>query len=104
MSVIDIIGNLFTSDLRMATPILLSALGLLIMNRAGLVNIGCEGIMLISTFIAVAGTYYTHNVWLGMLCAMVVAGLLGPSSPSSPSPCGPTRLWWAWPSTPWVPV
>ena len=77
MSVIDIIGNLFTSDLRMATPILLSALGLLIMNRAGLVNIGCEGIMLISTFIAVAGTYYTHNVWLGMLCAMVVAGLLG---------------------------
>lgn len=77
MSVIDIIGNLCTSDLRMATPILLSALGLLIMNRSGLVNIGCEGIMLISTFIAVAGTYYTHNVWLGMLCAMVVAGLLG---------------------------
>ena len=77
MSVIDIIGNLFTSDLRMATPILLAALGLLIMNRAGLVNIGCEGIMLISTFIAVAGTHYTHNVWLGMLCAMVVGGLLG---------------------------
>ena len=65
------------SDLRMATPILLAALGLLIMNRAGLVNIGCEGIMLISTFIAVAGTHYTHNVWLGMLCAMVVGGLLG---------------------------
>ena len=77
MSAIEIIGNLFTSDLRMATPILLSALGLLIMNRSGLVNIGCEGIMLISTLIAVAGTYYSHNVWLGMLLAMAVAGLLG---------------------------
>ena len=77
MNAIDILGGLLTSDLRMATPILLSALGLLIMNRSGLINIGCEGIMLISTFIAVAGTYYTHNVWLGMLCAMAVAGLLG---------------------------
>lgn len=77
MDVVNIIGGLFTSDLRMATPILLSALGLLIMNRSGLVNIGCEGIMLMATFVAVAGTYYTHNVWLGMICAMVVAGVMG---------------------------
>ena len=77
MDAISLIGNLFTSDLRMATPILLAALGLLIMNRAGLVNIGCEGIMLIATFVAVAGTYYTHNVWLGMICAMLAAGVVG---------------------------
>ena len=77
MDAISLIGNLFTSDLRMATPILLAALGLLIMNRAGLVNIGCEGIMLIATFVAVAGTYYTHNVWLGMICAMLAAALTG---------------------------
>lgn len=74
---IDILGGLITSDLRMATPILLAALGLLIMNRAGLINIGCEGIMLMSTFVAVAGTYFTKNVWLGMICAMIVAGILG---------------------------
>ena len=77
MDAISLIGNLFTSDLRMATPILLAALGLLIMNRAGLVNIGCEGIMLIATFVAVAGTYYTHNVWLGMICAMLAASVVG---------------------------
>ena len=77
MDAISLIGNLFTSDLRMATPILLAALGLLIMNRAGLVNIGCEGIMLIATFVAVAGTYYTHNVWLGMICAMLAAAVVG---------------------------
>jgi len=77
MSPINIIGGLITSDLRMATPILLAALGLLLMNRAGLINIGCEGIMLMSAFVAVAATYALHNVWLGMLCAMLVAGLMG---------------------------
>ncbi|MCI6257349.1 MAG: ABC transporter permease [Clostridiales bacterium] len=77
MDFISIVGGLLASDIRMATPILLGALGLLIMNRAGLINIGCEGIMLIATFVAIAGTYYMHNVWLGMLCAMLVGALLG---------------------------
>lgn len=78
MSIIASIGDYLAADFRMATPILLAALGLLIMNRAGLINIGAEGIMLMATLTAVMGTYFSgDNVWVGMLCAMVTGAVMG---------------------------
>ncbi|MBO5069786.1 MAG: ABC transporter permease, partial [Roseburia sp.] len=65
------LGNYVASDLRMATPILLAALGLLLMNLCGLMNIGCEGIMLTGTIFAVIGSYYFQNVWIGFLFALL---------------------------------
>ncbi|MBQ6425570.1 MAG: ABC transporter permease [Clostridia bacterium] len=72
-----IIGNVLASDIRMATPILIAALGLLLVNEAGLLHIGVEGTMLIATLAAVAGSYYTGSVWGGLLCAIIAAGLMG---------------------------
>ncbi len=78
MEIITRIGGYLTADLRMATPILLAALGLLIMNRSGLINIGVEGIMLMSTLTAVMGTYFSgDNVWVGMACAMATGAVMG---------------------------
>ncbi|MEL7609256.1 MAG: ABC transporter permease [Bacillota bacterium] len=71
------LGEYVAADLRIATPILLAALGLLLMNRSGLINIGAEGIMLIATLVAVAGTYFFKSVWLGMLVAMLSGALMG---------------------------
>ena len=77
MEVLATLGNYLAADLRTATPVLLAALGLLLMNRSGLINIGAEGIMLIATFMAVMGTYYTKSVWLGLLLAMASGALMG---------------------------
>lgn len=77
MDLVQMIGSYLASDIRMATPILLAGLGLLLINRAGLLNIGAEGTMLIATLIAVVGSFFLGNVWLGLLCAMIAGALIG---------------------------
>jgi simple sugar transport system permease protein len=77
MEVLTTLGNYLAAALRTATPGLLAALGLLLMNRSGVSNIGAEGIMLIATFMAVMGTYYTKSVWRGLLLAMASGALMG---------------------------
>ncbi|AIQ64857.1 ABC transporter permease [Paenibacillus stellifer] len=68
------------SILRVTTPILFAALGALISNRAGIVNIGLEGIMLTSALMGVLFSAYTGSAWLGLLGAaaggVLIAGLL----------------------------
>ncbi len=77
MNPFEMIGGYLASDIRMAAPILLAGLGLLLINWSGLLNIGAEGTMLIATLVAVAGSYYTGSVWLGLLLAMASGALVG---------------------------
>ena len=77
MEVIEMIGGYLASDIRMAAPILLAGLGLLLINWSGLLNIGAEGTMLIATLVAVVGSYYSGSVWVGLLAAMVSGALVG---------------------------
>jgi ABC-type uncharacterized transport system permease subunit len=60
--------------LRLALPILLAALGGLWSERAGVVNIGLEGMMILGTWGAAWGSYY-GGPWLGLLCACVMGAL-----------------------------
>lgn len=66
-----------STDIKMATPILLAGLGLILFNHCGLLNIGAEGTMLIATLIAVYGSYVSGSVWIGMLMAIVSGALIG---------------------------
>jgi ABC-type uncharacterized transport system permease subunit len=63
------------ATLRMATPLLLAAMGGLLSERSGVMNIALEGLMLIGAFMAVVGTHYLHDPWLGLLCAVVSSSL-----------------------------
>ncbi|MFP4979308.1 ABC transporter permease [Paenibacillus sp. CN-4] len=63
------------SVLRVTTPILFAALGALISNRAGIINIGMEGIMLVAALFGVIASAYTHSAWAGLAIA-VMAGTL----------------------------
>jgi len=67
--------TLFAAAIRSATPILYPALAGIFSERAGVLNIALEGVMLLSAFAAVVGSYYTGNPWIGVLCA-IAAGLL----------------------------
>lgn len=68
-------GALLASVLRALLPILLAALAGLICERVGVFNIGLEGFMLAGAFAAVAGSFYTGNAYLGVLCG-VAAGVM----------------------------
>ncbi|MFJ2772364.1 ABC transporter permease [Streptomyces sp. NPDC087300] len=64
---------LFHSALLALTPILLAALGGAICERAGVFNIGLEGMMLIGCFSAVAGSWFTGSAWLGVALAALAS-------------------------------
>ena len=65
------------SVLRLTTPILLAGLGALITDRAGVMNIGLEGIMLCAALAGVIGSAMTQNAFLGFLFALLVGMALG---------------------------
>jgi simple sugar transport system permease protein len=74
----DVINiDFLMATLRMATPLLFAAMGGLLSERSGVMNIALEGMMLIGAFFAVAGTHYLHNPWLGLLCGVLAAGVAG---------------------------
>jgi ABC-type uncharacterized transport system permease subunit len=63
---------LLFSTIRLATPLLLAALGGLYSERSGVINIALEGLMLAGAFTAAVVTHFSHNPWIGLLSAMVV--------------------------------
>ena len=73
----DFITSFLSADVRTAMPILIAALGLVYSERAGVVNIGAEGIMLIGALASFTGSYYTGNAWAGMGIAAFVGLLIG---------------------------
>ena len=58
--------------IRVTVPLLLPAIGGLITNKAGVPNIGLEGIMLMSAFAGVVGSAFTGSAWLGLLSAILI--------------------------------
>jgi simple sugar transport system permease protein len=68
---------LINSSIRLATPIILAALGGAICNRSGVLNLALEGKMLLGAFLGIMAAYYFGNSALGLLAAVLVGGLLG---------------------------
>ena len=62
--------GLLAAMLRQATPILYAALGELITERAGILNVGIEGNMLVGALAGFVGAHYTGTPWGGIACAM----------------------------------
>ncbi len=63
--------------LRIATPLILGTLGVLLCERAGVLNLGIEGIMVAGAFTGWLTVYQGGSLWMGVGVAALVGALLG---------------------------
>ena len=78
----NLIAAIFSPDfvfsiLRLSTPIIFAGLAALITDRAGVMNIGLEGIMLSSALLGVIGSAFTQSALIGLICAIATGVLMG---------------------------
>lgn len=61
---------------KMGTPLLFATLGGVVSERAGVINLGMEGLMLVGALTAFIVSLYTHSALLAVIAAAVVAGFI----------------------------
>ena len=64
------------STIRTATPLIFASLGGLFSERAGVINIALEGLMLAGAFTAAVVTYELQNPYIGFLCGLIAGAAL----------------------------
>ena len=57
------------ATVRVATPLIIATLGETFTERAGILNLGIEGMMLFGALAGFLTTYFTKSLWLGVLVA-----------------------------------
>ncbi|MCV3767721.1 ABC transporter permease [Rhizobium sp. TRM95796] len=75
----DIVASagLWAAVLRIATPLILGTLGALLCERAGVLNLGIEGIMTFGAMIGWLAVYNGADLWTGFLIAGIAGGVFG---------------------------
>ncbi|MQB32984.1 ABC transporter permease [Agrobacterium sp. 13-626] len=75
----DIIASagLWAAVLRIATPLIFGTLGALLCERAGVLNLGIEGIITFGAMIGWLSVYHGADLWTGLLIAAIAGGVLG---------------------------
>ena len=71
------LGLIATAGIATGTVLLFAAIGEIFAERAGVLNLGVEGMMLMGAVAGFSTAVTTGNPWLGVAAAMVVGGLLG---------------------------
>jgi len=72
----NFIFAVLNSAIRSTTPIMMAALGSSICNRAGVFNVALEGQMLIGSFTAIAVNWFTHSIFLSVICGILSGGVV----------------------------
>ena len=72
-----VLAGILTSMIRLATPYLYAAIGEAFAQTSGVVNLGVDGIMLMSGFVSFYVVLSTGNLWLGLIAAIIVGLLMG---------------------------
>jgi simple sugar transport system permease protein len=72
----DALIIIFQAGVASGTVLLFATIGELLAERSGVMNLGVEGMMLIGAMSAFSVAVATGNPWLGVLAAMLAAGLI----------------------------
>ncbi len=69
--------NTFSAAIRISVPLVFAAIGGVFSERAGIINLGLEGMLLTGAFAGVLGSYLTGNPYIGILFAIMGGALIG---------------------------
>lgn len=67
----------WAATIRIATPLMFGTLGELLCERAGVLNLGIEGIMTMGAFVGWAAVYQGADLWVGVLLAAIAGMVFG---------------------------
>ncbi len=70
-------SGFWVAVLRIATPLIIGTLGVLLCERAGVLNLGIEGIMVAGGFVGWYVVYLGAPLWIGVLAAAIIGALFG---------------------------
>lgn len=73
---LDIIESILFATIIAGTPLIIVALGQLIAEKSGVLNLGAEGMMAMGAVAGFAVTFHTGNPWLGVLAGMAAGALM----------------------------
>ncbi|OQA12895.1 MAG: Branched-chain amino acid transport system / permease component [Chloroflexi bacterium ADurb.Bin360] len=76
MSVLALISSILAITLRAGTSLIYATVGEIYTERSGILNLGLEGMMLMGAVTAFATAFYTKSLWLALIVAVIVGGLL----------------------------
>ena len=76
---LDLVASLpfWVAVLRIATPLILGTLGVLLCERAGVLNLGIEGIMVAGAFAGWVAVYQGAGLWTGVAVAAATGAAFG---------------------------
>jgi simple sugar transport system permease protein len=77
MFTLSVMVSVLASGIRFSTPYLLAALGETVGQRSGVLNLGVDGVMLLSAFGAYWTALETGNLWLAALVGLLVGLAMG---------------------------
>ena len=66
-----VLTALISGGIIAGVPLMLTAIGETISERAGVLNLGLEGMMLVGAYVGFIGAYYGHSAWLGFLLGAI---------------------------------
>jgi simple sugar transport system permease protein len=77
--VLALVGSVdfWVAVLRIATPLILGTLGVLLCERAGVLNLGIEGIMVAGALAGWLAVHFGAHLWIGVLVAALTGAVFG---------------------------
>jgi ABC-type uncharacterized transport system permease subunit len=73
---LDVAVGVLGGAVRVGTPFLFVSLGECLTEKSGRINLGLEGVLVLSAMAGFAGSYLSGSAWAGVLLAGVVGALL----------------------------
>jgi len=73
---VSLAAGILGGALRVGAPFLFVSLGECLTEKSGRINLGLEGVLVLSAMAAFGGAYYSGSPWVGVLCGAVAGALL----------------------------